>query len=87
MTENLEYMLPLYCVSTLFSNFSLKVSNLLFEYQFSNGAEISTFACVGIVIGIINALIPMQDFNIALYPTKESTASDKAYDSIDIKEV
>jgi hypothetical protein len=34
---------------------------------------------VGIVLGIINAILPMQDFNIALFPFKESIASIKPY--------
>ncbi|CAD8107052.1 unnamed protein product [Paramecium sonneborni] len=56
MTEILEYMIPIYC----FSNF-------WFQYTFTKGKDVSSFAIIGVVIGIVNAVLPCYELNQALF--------------------
>ena len=58
MTEMLEYMLPIYCAS-----------NIYWEYLFSD--YLSTPALIGLVIGIVNAILPMEYINRFLFQSKE----------------
>lgn len=58
MTEMLEYMLPIYCAS-----------NIFWEYLFSD--YLSAPALTGLVIGIVNAMLPMEYINRLLFPSKE----------------
>ncbi|KAL4510023.1 hypothetical protein ABPG72_010216 [Tetrahymena utriculariae] len=49
MTEMLELIVPIYCFS-----------NLIFEHMLSQDNIISTFAIIGVVVGILNAILPMD---------------------------
>ncbi|EAR96852.2 kinase domain protein (macronuclear) [Tetrahymena thermophila SB210] len=49
MTEMLELIVPIYCFS-----------NLIFEHMLSQDNITSTFAIIGVVIGILNAVLPMD---------------------------
>jgi hypothetical protein len=60
MIDSLEYVLPIYCAT-----------NFYWEYSFSHEKNISTWAILGIILGVANALFPMQWLNERIFPSKE----------------
>jgi hypothetical protein len=57
----------------------LQVTNFWWEYDFSHGSEISYYACFGIALGVLNALLPMQLINEKVFPMKEEAIHIKSY--------
>jgi hypothetical protein len=75
MTELLELFIPIYCVHKLVLNFiiiilKLKTGNLLFELLLSHHSTY-TFSIIGIAIGLIHSILPMQEINENLFEIKE----------------
>ncbi|CAK88674.1 unnamed protein product (macronuclear) [Paramecium tetraurelia] len=72
MTEVLEYMIPIYC----FSNF-------WFQYTFTKGKDVSSFAIIGVVIGIVNAVLPCYELNQALFIIEDYEQVTRPYKKIE----
>lgn len=68
MIEMLELVLPIYCLA-----------NLAFEMMVGD-SEVSTCAYVGIVIGVLNAILPMQDINEKLFYVKPADPTLKTFE-------
>ncbi|CAD8115595.1 unnamed protein product [Paramecium primaurelia] len=72
MTEVLEYMIPIYC----FSNF-------WFQYTFTKGKDVSSFAIIGVVVGIVNAVLPCYELNQALFIIEDYEQITRPYKKIE----
>lgn len=63
MTEMIELMLPIF-----------SFSNLFFFYFVLE--DISIYTVIGLVIGILHAILPMQKFNEYLFKLESSIEND-----------
>jgi len=66
MTEMLELILPIF-----------SASNLFFFYFIQNDAFVTTV--IGLFIGVIHAVMPMQDINEKLFKLIPPTPNEKTY--------
>ncbi|EAR89312.2 kinase domain protein, putative (macronuclear) [Tetrahymena thermophila SB210] len=71
MIENLEYALPLYCLS-----------NLIFFVYISKSNEYDSLSIFGIFIGVIHAILPMELLNERIYPIESSCSNTKSYEEM-----
>lgn len=70
MTEMIEYVLPIY-----------SISNLYWCYQFTG--KISKYGIIGIVIGVINAFLPMEQINRVLFSPEEIFENPKPLNDVE----
>ncbi|EGR32761.1 protein kinase domain protein, partial [Ichthyophthirius multifiliis] len=68
MIEQLEHLLPIYCIS-----------NALFQYLLKDGQNISNFGYAGIFISAIHVILPMRSFNEFFFYVKKAPDLHETY--------
>jgi hypothetical protein len=69
MIEMMEYFLPIFGISCMYFNYLLR-------------EEMNILALAPFIIGIVNALLPMQKINKCIFREKEKDCEDIRYDDI-----
>ena len=70
MTEMIEYVLPIY-----------SISNLYWYYRFTG--KLSLYGIIGIILGVINAFLPMEQINRVLFSPEEIFENPKPLNDVE----
>ena len=78
MIEMLEFVLILYCVNLYYY---LQASQLIFDYLIIEKKDnISYIGLIGLIIGVIHSMLPMNKLNKKLFPIKPAPPNNITYE-------